>query len=1120
MRHILRYSIGIFFLMAWTTLGMGQDQLAADTAFNGALGLTNAGEYELARDGWAEFLEKYPTNSQRTYATHYWGVCLFHLQEYDAAREKFQTAAADPHFPARDEAVYFEGLTCFEKARTIPGRRVSRAKKKEADTLAEREQEPTADAKTLYAEAIQLFRQILSQFSESSYRTDCYFYCGLCFQQLGKYDDAIHSLKIVISTENHPLVNRALYTLAEVYLNLRKPDSGKALTTLDTLLKNKPDTATEVRALRLRADVLYQLKRYAEAAEVFAGILTNEAFSVWTNVETEDPTLLDLANLLYRYGETQLRLKKEEEARALFAKVCETYPNSSYTPFARYQMALAIKRLLVETGNTEKYSLQDGAQLWQAILDDPATRRERSLRTATVHQLSRYYLQQNEPQKSLELLDQVFIEKAPTLLIRDKADTLAALQRYGEAITLYERLFSQLQKPENESRAADAIYQVIRISSRQKDYAQALATAQRLASWNGFSRVSEKWQMAVRHEMASASYQLQQYREAQEIWQSLLEQFPDSPYGEIWVTWCAYAMQNEGNYRGAVTFLRPWVEKAKSLEWRHILGVCEVQAALALPEAEQKSALTRGRKTLFAAYRQFRQQPDYSRGDALYYDLANTYFLQDDYKKCDTLVKNALKRFKDSSMRDRFYYLRGKSMMQQEKNRSALQAWELLTKRCPKSPLVPEALLAASQCCLRLGKTKEAIGFTTRLEREFPENQLSETGANVRAVAAMETSDYDMALEAWQVLLHSEKADLKKLRPDALYGTGFCFLQQKNFADAEKMFAQLLEESPDWEYADRAYYQWIKALLNQKKQEEAERRLAEMEQTFPESAYLRETRYLLGLEHYAAEEMERCREYFAKVSDGNWTDRLSRQAALRMVWSFYRGKNAVSAARRAQETLDTIRITTDLPSAEKQAIRCFEAELQFVLGMSLFDNEQPDQALECLKRSLESGLLEKAYAENGTEIIVQIYENSRQWKETVEWARRFAEKFPESEGLPRILYKEALAAYMQNQLHAAEEVCHRILSLNDALFVSKALFLLGEIQFARKDHEGAIKTFYQVIYGLEEPTLQADALYETARCFEALGKKEQAIKHFNQLLERFPDSDKVRIAKRKLEKLP
>ena len=76
--------------------------------------------------------------------------------------------------------------------------------------------------------------------------------------------------------------------------------------------------------------------------------------------------------------------------------------------------------------------------------------------------------------------------------------------------------------------------------------------------------------------------------------------------------------------------------------------------------------------------------------------------------------------------------------------------------------------------------------------------------------------------------------------------------------------------------------------------------------------------------------------------------------------------------------------------------------------------------------------------------------------------------------------------------------------------------MIGEIQFQQKNHKEAVASFFKS-YGYGYPQWQADATYEAGRCFEVLNKREQAIKQYRELIEKFPASDKAPIAERSPE---
>ena len=84
---------------------------------------------------------------------------------------------------------------------------------------------------------------------------------------------------------------------------------------------------------------------------------------------------------------------------------------------------------------------------------------------------------------------------------------------------------------------------------------------------------------------------------------------------------------------------------------------------------------------------------------------------------------------------------------------------------------------------------------------------------------------------------------------------------------------------------------------------------------------------------------------------------------------------------------------------------------------------------------------------------------------------------------------------------------------------ARAQLRIGQIQFQQKKYDEAKKSFFKVSYGYSYPPWQAEATYEAARCFEALGMKDEAVKQYRELIERYPQSDKAPPAKQRMEEL-
>ncbi len=99
-------------------------------------------------------------------------------------------------------------------------------------------------------------------------------------------------------------------------------------------------------------------------------------------------------------------------------------------------------------------------------------------------------------------------------------------------------------------------------------------------------------------------------------------------------------------------------------------------------------------------------------------------------------------------------------------------------------------------------------------------------------------------------------------------------------------------------------------------------------------------------------------------------------------------------------------------------------------------------------------------------------------------------------------------------------------TMNESESAARARLMLGEISFLKKDYKEALKQFFKVGYGFGYPQApeaikpwQAIAIFEAGGCFENLKNVEQARKSYQEVVDKFPNSDKVADARRRLQSL-
>lgn len=82
---------------------------------------------------------------------------------------------------------------------------------------------------------------------------------------------------------------------------------------------------------------------------------------------------------------------------------------------------------------------------------------------------------------------------------------------------------------------------------------------------------------------------------------------------------------------------------------------------------------------------------------------------------------------------------------------------------------------------------------------------------------------------------------------------------------------------------------------------------------------------------------------------------------------------------------------------------------------------------------------------------------------------------------------------------------------------AKAQFHLAETHLIEKNFDAALREYYKVYTSYQFPEWQAPALFQAARCDEALGRWDGAVKSYEKLVAEFPDSQFARDAVPRLE---
>ena len=204
------------------------------------------------------------------------------------------------------------------------------------------------------------------------------------------------------------------------------------------------------------------------------------------------------------------------------------------------------------------------------------------------------------------------------------------------------------------------------------------------------------------------------------------------------------------------------------------------------------------------------------------------------------------------------------------------------------------------------------------------------------------------------------------------------------------------------------------------------------------------------------------------------------------------------------------------------------ADARAMLGESLFQTGQHAEAAKALAAALATPTALSSDDLRGLALIraSECAAKTKQWQESLAFAEQLATTQPKSPYAGQARYAAAWAQQNLGQLDRALAAYRALADSGRSELAARGRLMEGEVLFEQGNHKDAIKAFFKVAYGFGEKQApaafhpwQAQATFEAARCFEVLGKPEQAAKLYAEMADRYPESQQTPAARKRLEAL-
>lgn len=417
-----------------------------------------------------------------------------------------------------------------------------------------------------------------------------------------------------------------------------------------------------------------------------------------------------------------------------------------------------------------------------------------------------------------------------------------------------------------------------------------------------------------------------------------------------------------------------------------------------------------------------------------------------------------------------------------------------------------EALFAEAQAEERAGQLVAAHLSLIQLLSSAPHHELARPARLARANVRFEMHRYADALDDVKALLATRPP--QSVRSDALLIRGMCQAARENHDDAIQTFNAILNEDPTYGSADRVLYELAWSYAASKQADRSMETFGRLTGEHADSPFVAECHFRIGEAQFAAGEFAAAARSFQMAQRLSKDAKLQEKSTHKWAWALFSQGQFADAARTFADQL------------AKFAAGPLSADARIMIAESRFALRDYSAAFDAYQTALADNA--GSHEVRGVALLhaAQTANQLDKWAASLELLQRCEREFPDNPWTAEIRCERGWACYHQNQLDTAWQEFQFVAGTRTDVLAARARFMLGEIQFSRKQYDDAARTFFTVAYGYggtEAPRAfhrwQAEAIFEAARCLEQTRRHDSARKLYRELLAYYPDSPKASLAR-------
>jgi TolA-binding protein len=399
----------------------------------------------------------------------------------------------------------------------------------------------------------------------------------------------------------------------------------------------------------------------------------------------------------------------------------------------------------------------------------------------------------------------------------------------------------------------------------------------------------------------------------------------------------------------------------------------------------------------------------------------------------------------------------------------------------------------------RAGQFAEAAATFDKLVSSYPTDPLAAEAALVRAQVLEKLQQPEPALAAYRLVMerYAESAGL----PAALLGAARLHERLSQPAEAAAIYQRLTTDYPELPQRDSVLYHWAWTLRQLDRAAESDTLFEQLRTECPDSRYWADATFRLA---------ERA---LASGADGHdraatlTAEALAHQpsADLEQHLLYLQGQVAVARGAWGDVAAPLAQLLERHPQSALQL------RSEYWIAESLYRQNRHADALPALEalapRSVESG---EPWAGMVPLRLAQCLVQLDRWDEAQTIVERIAADYPGFTQQYEVDYVLGRCLAHKAEFDLARAAYRRTIDSEAGAkteTAAMAQWMIGETYYHQKEYNRALREYLRVEILYDFPTWQAAALFEAAKCHEALGQWRQAADLYRRLTKDFPNSD-------------